>query len=126
MPTSINRLSARAVATLKGPKRYSDGNNLYLDVGASGARRWTFLYRRHGRLREMGLGGFPALSLLEARKSALAQRRILMAGGDPIETRRCARASATAPLTFGSFAASFLAATSSPDFGVPRTERNGR
>src|ERR671912_2482073 len=104
MARSINRLSARAVSTLRGPKRYSDGNNLYLDVERGGARRWTFLYRRHGRLREMGLGGFPAVSLSEARQSALAQLRILRSGRDPIEERRCARAETAAPNTFGAFA----------------------
>ncbi|PZU76267.1 MAG: hypothetical protein DI531_03055 [Brevundimonas sp.] len=42
---AINKLSARRVATLSAPGRHSDGNNLYLVIDPSGAKRWAFIYR---------------------------------------------------------------------------------
>jgi Arm DNA-binding domain len=56
MARKINKLSARAVETLKAPGRYSDGGNLYLSISDNGGRRWVFMYRRAGKQREMGLG----------------------------------------------------------------------
>ena len=49
-------LTARQVETIKTPGRHADGGNLYLNVTASGAKSWVFLYVRSGRQREMGLG----------------------------------------------------------------------
>ena len=51
-----NLLTARSVETAKEPGRYSDGNGLYLVVRPGGSRQWAFLYRRDGKLKEMGLG----------------------------------------------------------------------
>jgi hypothetical protein len=56
MARKINKLSARAVETLKAPGRYSDGGNLYLSISENGGRRWVFMYRRAGKQHEMGLG----------------------------------------------------------------------
>jgi hypothetical protein len=54
MARKINKLSARAVETLKAPGRYSDGGNL--SISENGGRRWVFMYRRAGKQHEMGLG----------------------------------------------------------------------
>ena len=43
---------------------------------------------RHGRTREMGLGPLALVSLAEARDKALACRRLLLDGIDPIEARQ--------------------------------------
>ena len=64
----MGKLSARAVATVKEPGRHGDGNGLYLSISKDGLRRrWVYLFTRAGKLREMGLGGFPAVSLAAAR-----------------------------------------------------------
>jgi hypothetical protein len=73
MPQRIHRLSARGVATLSAPGRHADGGGLYLSISKDGAairRRWVFLYRRHGRLKEMGLGGAMTVTLAQARELA--------------------------------------------------------
>ena len=57
MARQTNRLNARAVATLTRPGRHADGGNLYLIVDKGGAKRWAFLFRQEGKLREMGLAG---------------------------------------------------------------------
>lgn len=55
MSRQLNRLSARKVATLEEPGRHADGGGLYLSISKDGRRRWVFLFRWKGKLREMGL-----------------------------------------------------------------------
>ncbi|MFL5112359.1 MAG: Arm DNA-binding domain-containing protein, partial [Microvirga sp.] len=83
MARQFKRLTARAVATLTEPGRHADGDGLYLIVDPSGAKRWMFLFRWGGRpgvpgkLKEMGLGGVSAVSLVEARERAAEARKVL-------------------------------------------------
>ena len=97
MSRKVAKLSPRGVSTLKEPGRHSDGGGLYLVIDPSGARRWVFIYRWKlhgelgaGRLREMGLGSFNAVSLERARKKAAAAREQLDGGLDPIAEKRAA------------------------------------
>ena len=83
-------LSADFVRTVTEPGRYCDGQGLYLDVQPSGSRSWVQRLAVHGRRREIGLGGFPLVSLDEARGRALENRRLARAGGDPAARRRAA------------------------------------
>ncbi|MBY5734065.1 integrase arm-type DNA-binding domain-containing protein [Rhizobium leguminosarum] len=87
MALSLNKLTARTVASITTPGRHSDGGNLYLVVDKSGAKRWVFLYRRNDRPREMGLGGLDTVSLAVARDLAAAARIQLQNGIDPIEAK---------------------------------------
>ncbi|OQP84604.1 integrase [Rhizobium rhizosphaerae] len=105
MALSLNKLSARAVTTIKKPGRHGDGGGLYLVVDKSGARRWVFLYRRDDRLREMGLGGLNSVPLARARELAAEARANLQAGVDPIEAKRNAP---VAVPTFGEEADDFI------------------
>ncbi|WP_038366860.1 site-specific integrase [Bosea sp. UNC402CLCol] len=104
MARKIQKLSALAVKTLTKPGRHSDGNGLYLVVDASGARRWLFLFRWEGKLKEMGLGGTSAVTLAQARAKADEARRELDAGRNPILSRQSARSTSAAVPTFGDFA----------------------
>jgi integrase len=89
MARDIQRLTARKVETAKAG-RYADGEGLYLVVDATGGRRWVFLFRWAGKLKEMGLGGVkarggkPAVSLAKARERAATARRIVAEGRNPI------------------------------------------
>jgi len=83
----LNRLSARAVATLTAPGRHADGGGLYLLVKASGAKSWVFMWSRQGRQREMGLGSILGVALAVAREKAAEARADLAAGRDPLGTR---------------------------------------
>lgn len=82
----LHKLTARAVETIKAHGRHSDGGGLYLIVDAHG-RRWAFLYRWRGKRVEMGLGGFPAVSLAMARTKAASARTALASGLSPRELR---------------------------------------
>ncbi|HLH50270.1 MAG TPA: Arm DNA-binding domain-containing protein, partial [Roseiarcus sp.] len=107
MARKIDRLSARAVETLKRPGRHADGGGLYLVVDKSGAKRWMFLFRWHSRLREMGLGGLNSVPLAKARDLAAAARQAVAAGRDPIAEKKAA---AEETPTFGAFADKFIEA----------------
>ncbi|MDA9807336.1 integrase arm-type DNA-binding domain-containing protein [Alphaproteobacteria bacterium] len=83
-----NELTTLKVKKLTIPGRYADGNNLYLEVDKSGARRWTLRVTILGRRRDMGLGGISTVSLEEARELAYQYRKIARSGGDPILERQ--------------------------------------
>ena len=110
MARSINKLSARAVETLKAPGRYSDGGNLYLSISANGGRRWVFMYRFAGKQREMGLGSASraGTSLARARELAAEARIALAAGLDPLEARRAHRQAERIVPSFGECADAYI------------------
>jgi integrase len=83
----MGKLTARKVETAK-PGKYGDGGGLQLAVSPSGARKWVLRYMRQGVPREMGLGGYPEVSLAVAREKALEGRRLARIGVDPIAERR--------------------------------------
>lgn len=76
---------------------HSDGGGLYLNVKATGARAWVFVYRTGKRRREMGLGGYPTVKLTEARGAATEARAQIARGEDPIEVKRASEAAAEEP-----------------------------
>jgi integrase len=98
-----NLLTARTIETARTPGRYSDGNGLYLVVRQGGSRQWVFLYRREGKLKEMGLGS-PAkgVTLAMARGLRDDARAVMARGVDPLEARRSSEQSAIP--AFGAYA----------------------
>ena len=84
----IDALSTSFVRSVSGPGRFCDGNALYLKVKPSGARSWVQRLVIRGRRRELGLGGFPLVSLNEARALAFSNRKLARTGGDPLAERR--------------------------------------
>jgi integrase len=81
-----NRLTA---GFLKSPPvgKHCDGAGLWLVKREDGGAQWVLRVTVHGRRREMGLGGFPALGLAEARKQASRWRDVAVTGRDPIKER---------------------------------------
>lgn len=99
MARTLNRLSARFVATVAEAGRYADGGNLYLSVSPNGGRRWVFMYRWQGKVREMGLGSSRTIALARARERAAEARTMLAEGVNPIDAKEDGEAAAV--LTFG-------------------------
>jgi hypothetical protein len=89
MARTLNRLTAREVATATQPGMYPDGAGLYLRV-ASG-KSWVLRYMLDGKAREMGLGGLAKVGLADARKKAAEKRLLLADKIDPIERRKAVR-----------------------------------
>lgn len=65
-----NRLTARFIANQDKPGRYADGGGLWLQVARGGSKSWLFTYRWQGKRPQLGLGGYPAVSLAAARAKA--------------------------------------------------------
>ena len=88
MRTPIDgKLTDAEVHALSRPGKYYDGvHGLYLRVMPSGSRQWVQRITVRGKVREFGLGGYPVVTLAEARQHALRNRRIARAGGDPVAT----------------------------------------
>lgn len=90
----MGKLTAKTVEKLvreKTPKMHSDGDGLYLRVKSSGSSSWLYRYRTGGKLRDMGLGAYPEITLAEARDLAADARKLAKTGSDPLEVRRKAR-----------------------------------
>ena len=88
MARKINRLNARAVATISRDGRHADGGGLYLSISPNGGRRWVFLYRWHGKPTEIGFGSARDVTLARARELAVLARAKLAEGGNPRDPRR--------------------------------------
>ncbi|UHD44147.1 integrase arm-type DNA-binding domain-containing protein [Aureimonas altamirensis] len=95
------KLTATQVKAISSPGRHSDGEGLYLTVSKTGAKSWVLMWKRSGKVREMGLGSATgvgrvgALTLADARQAAAAARRQIVAGLDPIAERKKGGASPT-------------------------------
>ncbi|CAJ0867555.1 hypothetical protein AMST5_01965 [freshwater sediment metagenome] len=81
------KLTARKVETAK-PGRHGDGAGLWLIVSPSGAKRWALRFNWQRKPTEAGLGAFPEIGLAEARDRALAARKLVKNGVNPIAERK--------------------------------------
>ena len=82
------RLTVATVRALSEPGRYSDGGTLFMNVALGGSKSWIQRLTIHGKRRDIGLGGFPLVTLAEAREQAFENRRLARRGGDPLAARR--------------------------------------
>jgi len=69
------------------PVKLSDGKGMYLLVTDKGSKLWRWKYRIGGKEKVMSLGGYPDVSLAEAREVMAAGRKLLAAGTDPMAKR---------------------------------------
>lgn len=83
---ATNRLSAGFLKSAPVGK-HCDGAGLWLIKREDGGAQWVLRVTVHGRRREMGLGGFPALGLADARKLADRWRKVAAAGRNPVKER---------------------------------------
>lgn len=70
--------------------KHCDGAGLWLHIrseGKDGAAQWFLRVTVHGRRREMGLGGFPQISLAQARVLAEKWSEVAKSGRDPVKER---------------------------------------
>ena len=80
-------LSATRAKALREPGRYSDGSGLHLFVNKRGGKSWVQRITIDGRRRDIGLGGFPAVSLAQARRMAADNREAVAEGLDPLAAK---------------------------------------
>ena len=78
------KLSATRARALREPGRYSDGNGLHLFISKKGGKSWVQRITIDGRRRDIGVGGYPAVSLAQARERASDNREAIGNGKDPV------------------------------------------
>ena len=81
-------LSATRVKAMKDPGRYSDGGGLHLFISKAGRKSWVLRITVDGRRRDIGLGGYPSVSLAQAREKAVDHRAAIAEGRDPVAEKR--------------------------------------
>lgn len=93
MPRRAKELSATEVRRLKKPGLHAVGgvSGLLLQVGQSGGRSWILRTTVGAKRRDIGLGGFPDVTLSEAREEAREVKRKIKRGIDPVAERKAAR-----------------------------------
>ena len=84
--TALHRLSAAFIKSAPIGK-HSDGSGLWFHKRQDGGSQWILRVVVNGRRREMGLGGYPAIGLKDARELAARWRQQAKLGNDPIKTR---------------------------------------
>ncbi len=109
---AAGKLTTKKVEAAK-PGRYGDGGGLWLIVSPTGAKRWAYRFTIAGKVSEVGLGSFPAITLAEARDKALEARRQAKAGVSPVEAKRAAAIEASGKPTFGKMADDLIASKAS-------------
>ncbi len=114
MARDYGKLKVKQVERLTKRGLYGDGGGLYLQVANGGSKSWLFRFKSDGRSRWHGLGSARDVSLADARIKAADARRVRLNGGDPIETKRTAKAAArleaARAITFGAAAKRFIKA----------------
>lgn len=93
MPKKAKELSAAEVRRLTDPGRYPVGGvaGLQLFISRTGARSWVLRTLVADKRRDIGLGGFPDVTLAGARDKAREVREQIASGVDPVAERQAAR-----------------------------------
>lgn len=95
MPKKATELGALQVSRLaKQPGRHAVGGvaGLHLLVKQNGAASWLIRSLVGGKRKDIGLGGYPDVTLAGAKEAARRARDQIVQGIDPVEQRRQARA----------------------------------
>ena len=88
MPRQQHKLTAMQASKLTKPGLYGDGGGLTLQITKGGAKSWLFRFMMAGKAHGMGLGPTHTVSLAEARQKALAARKLLLDGINPLTAKK--------------------------------------
>ncbi|MYM32098.1 tyrosine-type recombinase/integrase [Duganella sp. CY15W] len=88
MGRTQQRLTALQVNKLSKPGLYGDGGGLTLQITRGGVKSWLFRYMMAGKAYGMGLGPIHTVSLAEARQKALAARKLVLDGINPLAAKK--------------------------------------
>jgi integrase len=83
----MGKLNPKQIENLTAAGTYEDGEGLRLVIKPTGKKYWVLRYQLAGKRREMGLGGFPTVTLKKAREAAADHRKLLSQDIDPLVNR---------------------------------------
>lgn len=103
MPRIAKSLGPIQIKNITKPGYHSVGevSGLYLQVTPPAAKSWVLRIVVGQKRREIGLGGYPALSLADARQKARQARQQAAEGVDPVEAKKEVRSRLIAAQTTG-------------------------
>lgn len=114
MAKKTKELSALEVGRMKAQGFWAVGGvpGLYLAINTTAAKSWVLRMVIGDKRRDMGLGGFPGVTLAQAREAARTARASVVQGIDPITAKKAAAsalsAQQTTEKTFQQAAAAFI------------------
>ena len=82
----MGKLTASQLKEISKPGRYGDGAGLYFYVAPTGHRSWVQRVTLPTGRTDKGLGGFPRVTLAQARKVAATNKVQIKAGVNPFES----------------------------------------
>ena len=106
----LSNLRCRTAKPQDAAYKLADERGLYLYVTPTGFRSWRMKYRFAGKEKRLTFGGYPEVSLAQARDLRDEARRLLRAGSDPAVERkqRAAERAQSADTTFKAVASIWL------------------
>ena len=117
---NLTALQVRHIRAEVKVQRLGDGGGLYLIVKPSGSKSWVQRIMIDGNRTDIGLGGFPAVSLAKAREKSMEIRATVADGRDPRAERR-----RSALPTFREAAEQYIS-TNAPTWRHPKTAKDTR
>lgn len=108
MPKQTKELSALEIRRITEPGRHPVGTvpGLMLLVRDNGVKGWILRAMIRGKRADIGLGGYPAVTLADATKAARETREAIAKGQDPRAEKKAAKA---ALMTFAKAAREYIA-----------------
>ena len=93
MPRIAKALGALAVKNLSGKGLHAVGgvSGLYLSINENGAKSWILRTKIGTKRSDIGLGSYPAISLMLAHQKATETKESIKKGSDPIAERKLRR-----------------------------------
>jgi RHS repeat-associated protein len=85
MPLTDVRCKTASCPSERVRARFSDSGGLYLEVAATGSKRWFWKYYFDGKEKRLALGSYPDAKLKEAREARDDARRVQQQGLDPAQ-----------------------------------------
>ncbi|MTH59004.1 tyrosine-type recombinase/integrase [Paracoccus litorisediminis] len=95
-PIEVKRLSHPGGARPNALFAVGGVTGLHLQITRNGARSWILRATIGGKRRDLGLGGYPDVTLAQARERAREAKDKIWRGIDPVEERKAARAALAA------------------------------
>ena len=107
---ALTDVAIRSAKPGSKPYKLGDSGGLFLKITPAGGKLWRVKFRVAGKEKLLALGGWPDVSLANARKERDKAREALATGADPAREKQLAkhRAQVSAGNTFGEIAREFI------------------